>query len=122
MNSRLYGLIVILMLGSTLMGACVPRFPVGDFAPDQKLGADWVRFSANGTYVIAIQPREIPGHYVVNGDQIVLNEDVGVCLHHPGTYHWAMHGNALTLKPLNETCTGSERGKDLGGRSWILTP
>ena len=121
-NRRLYRLIVILMFGSMLMAACAPRFPVGDFEPDQKFGADWVRFSADGTYVIAVAPREIPGHYVVKGDQIVLNEDAGVCLNHPGTYQWKMQGKALTMTPVNDTCTGSERAKDLGGRSWILQP
>ena len=49
------------------------------------------------------------GSYTVNGDQIVFNRDDGVCYNHPGTYHWEMRGNTLTLKPINDTCTDSDR-------------
>lgn len=122
MNSRLYWLTAVLMLGTIAVGACAPRFPAGDYAPDRKLDADWVRFSADGTYVIGIMPREIPGRYVVDGDKIVLNEDSGICLNHPGTYHWEVHGNVLTMKAINDTCTASERATDFSGRSWIRQP
>src|SRR5512135_1654533 len=100
MNSKLYWLIAVLILGSSMMAACAPRFPVGTYEPDHKLDADWVRFSADGTYVIGIAPREIPGHYVLDGDKIVLNEDSGICLNQPGTYHWESHGSVLTLKAI----------------------
>ena len=96
-------------------------FPVGQYEPEQKFGADWISFKANGTYVIALTPREIPGKYVVNGDKIVLNEDSGLCLNHPGTYSWEIHGNVLTLKAIDDQCTASERAKDLS-RDWDLTP
>ena len=115
-------MILVLMVGSVVMGACAARFPAGTYEPDQKFGADWVRFNPDGTYVIAIAPREIPGHYVVSGDQIVLNEDSGICLNHPGTYQWKTQGNTLTLKAINDTCTASERGQDFSGRSWIRQP
>ncbi len=96
-------------------------FPVGQYEPEQKLDADWISFKANGTYVIAITPREITGKYVVNGDKIVLNEDSGLCLNLPGTYSWEIHGNVLTLKAVDDQCTASERAKDLS-RAWDLRP
>ena len=167
MNSRLYWCIVVLMLGSIVMGACaapsapstaptsapatsVPNtpeptltsisapsdtpkpaatmtptapggFPAGVYKPEQKLDADRLTFHVDGTYLITIGPRGIPGHYTVDGDKIVLNEDTGVCLNYPGTYNWQVQGNVLTLKAIDETCTGSERGKDLS-RTWDLLP
>ena len=96
-------------------------FPVGVYKPEQKLDADRLSFHADGTYLITIGARGIPGTYTVNGDRIVLNEESGVCLNHPGTYSWEAQGNVLTLKAIDETCTGSERGKDLS-RVWDLLP
>ena len=121
MNSRLYWLIVVLMLGSIVIGACATRFPLGDYEPEHKLDADWISFRAEGRYVIAIEPREIAGTYVVDGDKIVLNEQSGVGLNHPGTYHWEIHGNALTLKAIDDQCTASERATDLS-RTWDRQP
>ena len=167
MNSRSYWLIVVLMLGSIVMGACaapstpapVPTsapaatlaptpeatltpipapsdtpeptatftltppggFPVGVYKPEQKLDADRLSFHADGTYLITIGPRGIPGTYTVDGSKIVLNEGSGVCLNYPGTFHWEVQGNVLTLKAIDDTCTGSERGKDLS-RAWDLLP
>ncbi len=149
MNSRFYSLIMTLILGSIVMGACTvpptltatpapkptataspaptatltPKptatapggFPVGTFKPDHLLWAHSIVFYADGTFVIVLGTGD-DGHYVVNGDQIVFNMDYGICHIHPGTYHWELHGNTLTLKPINETCTETPRSEDLGGR------
>ena len=96
-------------------------FPVGTFKPDHKLWGSYMLFNAQGTVVLGLGDADT-GSYAVNGDQIVFNMDIGVCHNHPGTYHWELHGNMLTLKPVNETCTDSDRAADLGGRSWILQP
>jgi hypothetical protein len=96
-------------------------FPVGTFKPDHVLWTSYILFNAQGTFVAMVGSADT-GYYVVNGDQIVFNRDDGVCHNHPGTYHWEMHGNTLTLKPINDTCTDSDRAADLGGRSWILQP
>jgi len=96
-------------------------FPVGTFKPDHKLWGSYMLFNAQGTVVLGLGDADT-GSYAVNGDQIVFNMDIGVCHNHPGTYQWEMHGNTLTLKPINETCTDSDRAADLGGRSWILQP
>ena len=152
MNSRFYWLIVILILGSIAMGACTappapaatlppkptatapaatptPKpavtgpggFPIGTFKPDHLLYTQYILFTAQGTVVLGLGDADT-GSYTVNGDQIVFNMDVGVCHNHPGTYHWELHGNTLTLKPINDTCTESSRQVDLGGRWWILQP
>ena len=136
MNNRL---IVILMIGSIALGACAAPatppatpappptatapggFPIGTYKPDHKLYADYILFTPQGTFVFQLGDADT-GTYVVNGDQIVLNRDDGVCYNHPGTYHWEMHGNTLLLKAINDTCTEAPRVEDLGGRSWILQP
>ena len=144
MNSRFYWLIVILILGSIAMGACTappapaiapaatptPKptvtgpggFPLGKYVPNPVHDVQYMLFTAQGTFVLEMSADPDLGHYVVNGDQIVLNIANGICFNHPGTYHWEIHGNTLTLKPINETCTDSDRAEDLGGRSWILQP
>ncbi len=137
MNSRFYRLIVILILGSIAMGACtaapaatlapIPTptgpggFPLGKYVPDHLHDVQYLLFTAQGTFVTEFADADT-GSYVVNGDQIVLNMDAGICHDHPGTYHWELHGNTLTLKPINDTCTASSRQDDLGGRSWIRQP
>ena len=143
MNSRFYWLIVVLILGNIAMGACTappapaatsaPKptatalsvFLTGIYRPDHKLNADsanYIEFSAQGKFEIGLPSDPRLGSYTVSGDQIVVNLDNGPCVNHPGTYHWEIHGNTLTLKPINDTCTASARSEDLGGRSWILQP
>ena len=137
MNSRFYWLILILILGSIAMGACtappaptlapIPTptgpggFPTGTFKPDHQLYASSIVFTPFGTFVFVLGTPDT-GSYVVKGDQIVFNVDAGICHDKPGTYHWEIHGNTLTFKPINETCTASSRSDDLGGRSWIRQP
>ena len=139
MNSRFYWLIVILILGSIAMGACTappaptatlaPQpvatgpggFPLGTYKPDHLLYTQYILFTAQGTVVLGLGDADT-GSYAVSGDQIVFNMDVGICHNHPGTYHWELHGKTLTLKPVNDTCTDSDRAADLGGRSWIRQP
>ena len=136
MNNRL---IVTLMIGSIALGACAAPatpaatpappptatgpggFPIGTYKPDHVLYTSSILFNAQGTFVQELGSADT-GKYVVSGDQIVLNRDDGVCYNHPGTYHWEMHGNALLLKPINDTCTETPRAEDLDGRSWILQP
>lgn len=96
-------------------------FPIGTYKPDVKLWANYMLFTAQGTVVIGLGDADT-GSYTVSGDQIVFNMDIGVCHNHPGTYHWEIHGNTLTFKPINETCTDSSRAEDMVGRSWILQP
>ena len=96
-------------------------FPAGVYKPEQKLDADRLSFHADGTYLITLGPRGIPGHYTVDGNKILLSEDSGVCLNHPGTFNWEVQANVLTLKAIDDTCTGSARGKDLS-RAWDLLP
>ncbi len=134
MNSRFYWLIFVLILGSIAMGACsaptptpIPTptgpggFPLGTFKPDKVLNVQYMEFTANGTFVTVFSDADT-GTYVVKGDQIVFNMDAGVFHEHPGTYHWEIHGNTLTLKPINETCTASSRADEMGGRLWIRQP
>jgi hypothetical protein len=140
MNSRLYWLIVVLMLGSMAMGACaapptptlpaIPTptgpggFPTGTYKPDKKLYTDSITFTPFGTYVFVIGSPDV-GSYKVSGDQIVFNAGDGICKDHPGTYQWELHGNTLTFKPVDDTCTAvtdSARQEDLEGRSWIKQP
>ena len=139
MNGRFYWLILILILGSIAMGACTAPpppaatlapeptatapggFPAGTYKPDHLLYTQYILFNAQGTFVLGLGDADT-GSYTVSGDQIVFNIASGICFNHPGTYHWEMHGNTLTLKPINETCTESSRSDDLGGRSWILQP
>ena len=130
MNSRFYWLIVVLILGSIAMGACTaPKptetgpggFPIGIYKPDKVHDIRSLYFNAQGMFVTAFADEDT-GSYVVNGDQITFNMDIGICHNHPGTYHWEIHGNTLTLKPINETCTESSRAADMGGRSWIRQP
>src|SRR5512133_4013539 len=96
-------------------------FPIGTYKPDHLLYTQYILFTAQGTVVLGLGDADT-GSYVVSGDQIVFNMDVGICHNHPGTYHWEIHGDTLTLKPINETCTESSRSEDLGGRSWIRQP
>jgi hypothetical protein len=96
-------------------------FPVGTYKPDHVLWTQYILFNAQGTVVLGLGDADT-GSYTVSGDQIVFNMDVGICHNHPGTYHWEIHGNTLLLKPVNETCTDSDRAADLGGRSWSLQP
>ncbi len=139
MNSRSYWLILVLILGSIVMGACTSApaatptpapmptptgpggFPLGKYVPDHPLDIQYLLFSAQGTFVTVFSDADT-GTYVVKGDQIVFNMDAGVCHEHPGTYHWEIHGNTLTLKPINETCTASSRADEMGGRLWIRQP
>ncbi len=139
MNSRFYRLIVFLILGSMAMGACAappappatlaPQptptgpggFPLGKYVPDHVRDVQYLLFTAQGTFVTMFADADT-GSYVVSGDQIVFNMDAGVCHEHPGTYHWELHGNTLTFKPINDTCTASSRADELGGRSWIRQP
>ena len=136
MNNRFYRLILILILGSIAMGACTapsePQptatatapggFPVGTYKPDNMLYTASIQFNADGTFVADLQVDRHMGHYEVSGDQIVFNNYEGVCLGHPGTYHWEIDGNTLLLKAINDTCTTSSRQEDMEGRSWILQP
>jgi hypothetical protein len=136
MNNRFYWLIPILIFGSIAMGACTapsePKplatatapggFPVGTYKPDNMLYTALIQFNADGTFVLDLQVDRHLGRYDVSGDQIVFNAYDGVCLSHPGTYHWEINGNTLLLQPINDTCTESSRSEDLGGRSWILQP
>jgi hypothetical protein len=139
MNSKFYWLIVVLILASIATGACTapptpastlaPQptptgpggFPLGNFKPDHLLYTQYILFTAQGTVVLGLGDADT-GSYVVSGDQIVFSMDVGICHNHPGTYHWEIHGDTLTLRPINETCTESARAEDLGGRSWIRQP
>ncbi len=139
MNSRFYRLIVILMLGSIVMGACAappappatltPRptptgpggFPLGKYVPDHKLDAQYMLFTAQGTFITVFADADT-GRYTVKGDQIVINMDAGICHDKPGTYQWALNGNTLTFKPINETCTDSSRQDEMVGRLWIRQP
>ena len=134
MNNRFYWLILILILGSIAMGACTAQsaltptatahggFPIGIYKPDKILDIGELQFKADGTFEFAFPTDRHLGHYVVNGDQIELNQYDGVCATYLGTYQWEIHGNTLQLKPINDTCTESSRAEDLGGRSWILQP
>jgi hypothetical protein len=137
MHSRLYWLIVVVMLGGMAMGACAPAatptpapiptptgpggFPLGMYKPDHKLDAQYILFTAQGTFVVSFGDADT-GSYTVNGDQIVFNMDAGVCHDKPGTYQWKLNGNTLTFKLINETCTASSRSDEMGGRSWIRQP
>ena len=139
MNSRFYWLIVILILGSIAIGACtaspaptatlpsIPTptgpggFPLGMYKPDHKLDAQYILFTAQGTFVVSFGDADT-GSYTVNGDQIVFNMDAGICHDKPGTYQWKLNGNTLTFKLINETCTASSRSDEMGGRSWIRQP
>ena len=137
MNGRFYWLILILILGSIAMGACTAPptltppptvtgpggFPVGMYKPDHQLWANYMMFTPQGTVVIGLGDADT-GSYTVNGDQIVFNMDIGICHTHPGTYHWELQGNTLTLKAVDETCPASmsNRSADMAGRSWILQP
>ena len=135
MNSRFYWLIVVLILGSFAMGACaapptatpIPTptgpggFPLGKYVPNPVHDVQYMLFTAQGTFVTVFSDADT-GSYVVNGDQIVFNMDAGICRDHPGTYHWELHGNTLTFKPIDDTCTASSRQEELGGRSWIRQP
>ena len=99
-------------------------FPLGIFKPDPQGISNYMMFTANGTFIIGLPGGSRLGTYVVNGDQIVFNASDGPCVNYPGTYHWELHGNSLTLKPVNETCPASmsHRSEDMVGRSWILQP
>ena len=139
-NKKSLLLVHVLVLLSFLLAACsgvamptatqIPkptvagsgRFPVGTFKPDHPLDTVSIQFNAQGTFLSDFGSGSQWGHYVVSGDQIVLNTDDGFCDNHPGTYHWEIHENTLLLKPINETCTASSRSDDLAGRSWILQP
>src|SRR5512141_1328250 len=114
MNRKFYWLIAVLMLGSFVMGACtapatpaVPAtltgpggFPVGTYKPDHLLFTQYILFTAQGTVVLGLGDADT-GSYVVSGDQVVFNIDQGIGHIHPGTYHWELHGDTLTLKPIH---------------------
>src|SRR5512135_972204 len=144
MNSRFYWLILILILGSIAMGACTAApaptatlapqptltpeptfspggFPVGDYKPDKVRDARFMHFMADGTFIVVFTDAD-KGSYTVNGDQITINMDSGICFNHPGTYHWEIHGDTLTFKPINDTCTDSSRADEMGSRLWIRQP
>ena len=140
MNSRFYWLILILILGSIAMGACTaatpappatftPRptaigpggFPLGTYKPDKVLDVQYMQFTAQGTFITVFADADT-GTYTVNGDQITINMDSGICFNHPGTYHWEIHGDTLTFKPINDTCTESSRADEMESRLWIRQP
>ena len=135
-NKKSLLLVHVLVLLSLLPAACsgaatlTPQptvtgpggFPVGTYKPDHPLYTVWIQFNVRGAFLDDLGPDTHTGHYVVSGDQIVLNTDNGFCDNQPGTYHWEIHENTLLLKPINDTCTASSRQDDLGGRSWILQP
>jgi hypothetical protein len=134
MKNRFYWLILILMVGIIAMGACTSSpaakptatapggFPTGTYKPDKILDVILLKFNTDGTFSFEFQTDRHLGHYDVKGDQIVLNQYDGVCATLLGTYQWEMDGNTLHLTPINDTCTGSSRSEELGGRSWILQP
>jgi hypothetical protein len=146
MNSRFYWLIVVLMLGSTMMGACAappaptptlaptatpaPKptatapagIPAGIYKPDPPGVSAYMLFTAQGRYISSLPGGPRTGSYVVTGDQIVFNADDGPCVNVPGTYHWELNGNTLIFKAIQDDCTQALRQEDMTGRSWILQP
>lgn len=121
--------IAVVVLGSIVVGACAgpsgqaaAAFPAGVYKPAQKLYADELTLGEDGRYQITVGTWQIHGSYAVDGTKIVLtNEDTAECRDYPGTYGWEARGNELTLKAIEDTCTGSDREKDLS-RSWVLQP
>lgn len=109
---------------ATLATTTPGGFPVGTYAPDHKLGIDWIRFDADGKWVSALLPAdaERAGRYVVDGDKITFLTDVGICQPFQSIYHWKTNGNVLTFVVIDEQCTASSRQADLTGRSWIKQP
>ena len=141
MNSRFYWLIVVLILGSMVMGACAappappatltPRptaigpggFPLGSYRADRSsFGPTELTFSPQGAFVITLADNSRMGSYVVNGDQVVVTTDDGPCANEPATYHWELHGNTLTLKAIHDPCTDSARQASFEGSQWIKQP
>ena len=101
-------------------------FPIGIYEPVHALDTDQLEFLADGTYTanLAIVKFLARGAYVVDGNEIVFNEEKGPCSGHPGGYPgryvWSFDGNMLVFTVVEDPCP-VPRKYDLQ-RQWIKQP
>jgi len=101
-------------------------FPIGIYEPVRALDTDKLEFLADGTYTanLAIIKFLAMGTYVVDGNEIVLNEEKGPCSGrpggYPGRYIWSFDGKLLVFMVVEDQCP-VPRKYDLQ-RQWIKQP
>ena len=95
-------------------------FPVGIYKPVRLFETDNLEFLADGTYTahLAVLQFLEKGTYVVDGNEIVFNEEK-LCPGYPGRYIWSFDGKSLAFSIVEDQCPG--RDKDLQ-RQWIKQP
>ena len=90
------------------------------------LDTNRLEFFADGTYTanLAVVKFVARGTYVVNGNEIVLNEEKGPCSGipggYPGRYTWSFDGNLLVFAVVEDPCP-VPRNSDFG-RQWLKQP
>ena len=96
-------------------------FPIGVYKPERAFETDRLEFLADGTYTahLAMIQFLARGTYVVDGNEIVLNEEK-ICPGHPGRYIWSFDGKSLVFTVVEDPCP-VPRKTDLQ-RQWIKQP
>jgi hypothetical protein len=84
-------------------------FPVGTYEPMKVLYINKLEFHEDGTFRYTLDSQSgggsVSGTYVLNGNEIVLNEaQTGPCAGFPGTYSWGFDGSVLFLKAIEDKC------------------
>ncbi|HEU0294553.1 MAG TPA: hypothetical protein VFR47_17570 [Anaerolineales bacterium] len=101
-------------------------FPIGVYEAVRPLDTDKLEFFADGTYTanLAVAKFLAKGIYAVDGNEIVFNEEKGMCSGHPGGYPgryiWSFDGKMLVFTVVEDPCP-VPRKYDLQ-RQWIKQP
>lgn len=101
-------------------------FPIGVYEAVRPLDTNRLEFLADGTYTanLAVVKFLARGTYVVDGNEIVLNEEQGLCSGipggYPGRYIWSYDGKLLVFTVVEDPCP-VPRKYDFG-RQWIKQP
>lgn len=84
-------------------------FPAGTYEPMKVLYINKLEFHVDGTFRYTLDSQSgggsVSGTYVLNGNEIVLNEaQTGPCAGFPGIYSWSFDGTVLFLKAIEDKC------------------
>jgi hypothetical protein len=116
-------LALTLLSSPVFLAAQAQEVPKGSYIahpPNDAATTFELTFAADGKITVKLNSTvAVEGKYVIKGDRLDVVDQTGPMACAPdvhGTYAWKLDGKQLTLKPVDDQCTGRVRA--LGSNQW----